>query len=321
MTRGLRALRGQVVRIEAVVELCREVPGRLRVGAICLVLGVLAGCSHSPQRSVSSAVRPTFGYERSQPLGYVDRGVVAHPGPVSVRDISYLSGSERVYGYLAERPDRKVQPGVVLVHGSGGDRRQLIGAAVSLAQRGIVAMTITEPSAAHPLAPVTGRALLAQSRAVTVRDVIAVRRAADVLASLSIVDRRRVGYLGWSAGARTGAFVAASDRRFKALVLLSAGADKLTVFVKAAPASLRPLVEDLLGSVDPLRYISRARPHTLLLEDGRRDAVVPRHALLNMIRAAPAGTIVHWYTAGHALDDSAFRDAFAWLVSKLRVSG
>jgi uncharacterized protein len=262
-----------------------------------------------------------FGYEHSQPLGYMDRGVVAHPGPVTVRDIAYVSGSERVGGYLVERAGRKVQPAVVLVHGSGGDRRELLAAAVALAQRGIVAMTITEPSAAHPPAPATGRALLAQSRAVTVRDVIAIRRAADVLASLPIVDRRRLGYLGWSAGARTGAFVAASDRRFKALVLLSAGADKLTAFVNAAPAPLRPLVEHQLGSVDPLRYITWARPRTLLLEDGRRDAVVPRHALLNMIHAAPAGTIVHWYTAGHALDASAFRDAFAWLVRKLRVGG
>jgi hypothetical protein len=40
-----------------------------------------------------------------------------------------------------------------------------------------------------------------------------------------------------------------------------------------------------------------------------------------MIRAAPRGTIVHWYTAGHPLDAAAYRDAFAWLVRKLRVGG
>ena len=159
-------------------------------------------------------------------------------------------------------------------------------------------MTVTEPSAAHPpLAPAGAGAFLAQSRAVTVRDVIAVRRAADILASMPIVDPSRIGYLGWSAGAKTGAFVAASDRRFKALVLLSGGADKLAAFVAAAPARLRPLVKRQLGSVDPLRYIAWASPGTLLLEDGTRDAVVPRRALLNMIRAAPRRTLVHWYPA------------------------
>jgi dienelactone hydrolase len=283
---------------------------------------VLVGCGHSPRRSEQpSAPRLTFGYERSQPLDYTDRGVVTRQGLITVHDIAYVSVGERVEAYLAEAAGREVRQGVVLVHGSGGDRSEFLPAAVALAQRGIVAMTITEPSAAHPPAPASGKALLAQSRAVTVRDVVAIRRAADVLTSLSIVDPRRLGYLGWSAGARTGAFVAASDRRFKALALLSAGADKLAAFVNAAPAAFRPLVKSQLGSVDPLRYISWARPGTLLLEDGTRDAVVPHHALLNMIRAAPRGTILHWYTAGHPLDAAAYRDAFAWLVRKLRVGG
>jgi dienelactone hydrolase len=179
-------------------------------------------------------------------------------------------------------------------------------------------MTITEPSNAHPPpAPTGAKALLAQARAVTVQDVIAVRRAADVLASLPIVDPGRIGYLGWSAGAKTAAFVGASDSRFKALVLLSAGADKLAAFVAAAPAPLRPLVRRELGSVDPLRYIAWAAPGTLLLEDGRRDAIVPRRALLNMVRAAPRGTRVRWYPTGHALNAAAYRDAFAFLVAKL----
>jgi dienelactone hydrolase len=38
---------------------------------------------------------------------------------------------------------------------------------------------------------------------VTVRDVLAVRRAADVLDSLPTVAANRIGYLGWSAGAKT----------------------------------------------------------------------------------------------------------------------
>ena len=151
----------------------------------------------------------------------------------------------------------------------------------------------------------------------TVDDVVAVRRAADVLSSLPNVDPNRIGYLGWSAGAKTGAFVAVADPRFKALALLSAGADKLSAFVKAAPASLRPLVQKDLGLVDPLRYVSAARPGTLLLEDGRKDEVIPRAALLNVIHAAPSGTVVHWYPSGHALNERAYLTAFAWLARKL----
>jgi predicted esterase len=55
----------------------------------------------------------------------------------------------------------------------------------------------------------------------------------------------------------------------------------------------------------------------VLLEDGRRDEVVPHAALENVIHAAPARTTVRWYDAGHALDATAWADARAWLVAKL----
>jgi hypothetical protein len=61
-------------------------------------------------------------------------------------------------------------------------------------------------------------------------------------------------------------------------------------------------------------------PGSLLLEDGTRDSVVPHHALLNMVRAAPPKTIVRWYPAGHGLDAAADREAFAWLVTRLEAA-
>jgi dienelactone hydrolase len=283
---------------------------------------LLAACAetHHP-RAVPAAAPPrlTFGYDRAAPLRYADRGVVKRDGSVDVRDVSFASGRHRVSGYLVERPGTKRRPGVVLVHGSGGDRRELLAKAVTLARRGLVALTITEPSTADPPPAATSvRTALAQARSLTVDDVVAVRRAADVLTSLPQVDAQRLGYLGWSAGAKTGTFVAASDRRFRALALLSAGADKLSAFVAAAPPSFRALVRRQLGSVDPLRYIALARPGTLRLEDGSRDAVVPHRALANMIAAAPARTSVGWYPAGHALNERAYSAAFGWLVTKLR---
>jgi hypothetical protein len=96
-------------------------------------------------------------------------------------------------------------------------------------------------------------------------------------ASLPFVDPSRIGYLGWSAGARTGALVAAAEPRLR------------------GPCAAR-------------------KPPA---KDGRRDAIVPRAALLNIVHAAPRGTTVRWYDAPHALDRAAYRDAFAWLLRKL----
>jgi dienelactone hydrolase len=160
-------------------------------------------------------------------------------------------------------------------------------------------------------------AALKQIQAAQIRDVVAIRRAVDLLRSLPQVDPLRIGYLGWSAGARTGPFVAASEPHVKALVLLSAGAAPIAAYVANAPPSLRPSLRRVLGSIDPIRYMALAHAGSVLLEDGTKDEIVPHSALLNIVHAAPRGTTVRWYDAPHALDSAAYRDAFGWLTHRL----
>jgi hypothetical protein len=40
---------------------------------------------------------------------------------------------------------------------------------------------------------------------------------------------------------------------------------------------------------------------------------------VNIARAAPSGTTLRWYNAGHALNRTAYRDAFDWLARKLAI--
>ena len=86
-----------------------------------------------------------------------------------------------------------------------------------------------------------------------------------------------------------GAILAGVEPRLRAVVLMSGGATPISSYAARAPASLRPTVRRYLGIVDPLRYVGRATPSGLLLQDGRRDQVVPRSALVAMARAAPGG--------------------------------
>lgn len=297
--------------------------GATRTAGVVLAVALLAGCggeAHAPKTTNTAVEAPrlAFADPASQPLRFVDHGVVERHAAVTVHDVSYASGGRRVDAYLVEpTAGGGTGSGVVVVHGSGGDRRELLPYAIELARKGVVAIAPTMPSERPAAPPTSVSALLAQARATTVGDVVAVRRAGDVLVAHASVDAHRLGYLGWSSGAKTGTFVAASDMRFAALALLSAGAATVGQFVAAAPAAVRALVRRGLASVDPIRYASFARPGTLLLEDGTHDAVVPRSALGNIVRAAPKGTVVRWYATGHALDASAYRVAIAWLQQRL----
>jgi dienelactone hydrolase len=296
----------------------------IRLSAFCVLCALLVGCgtSAAPRpRPADGGPRLTFGYDTALPLQYVNHGRInRRADPIAVDDISFRVEHRRINGYLILPPGRARLPAVVFVHGSGGDRAELLEQARRLTGRNVVTLTITEPSTPNPPARAPGgaAALLERVQAAQVRAVVAIRRAVDLLQSLPQVDKTRIGYLGWSAGARTGTFVAASEPRVKALVLLSAGASPISAYVANAPPSLRGAVRRVLGSLDPIRYIALARPGSVLLEDGTKDEIVPHAALLNIVRAAPKGTTVRWYDAPHALNRAAYRDAFDWLARKLR---
>ena len=285
----------------------------------------MGGCGGSGSRSVTGARSVSsspFAYDASRPLAVRDAGRVNSNYPIAVRDISYMSGGRRVRAFLAVPPGTGRRPAAVYVHGSGGDRRQLLVPAVWLAGRGAVTLAITAPSAeARATSGLAPEAELRRQRDLAIADVVAVRRAFDVLRARRDVDGSRLGYVGWSAGARTGALLAGVERRVTAFVLMSGGATPVSEYVASAPPALRDDVRRLLGEVDPLGTIRRARSGTLLLQDGRRDQIVPSAALNALAHAAPDGTDVRWYQAGHELDQAAYRDQLAWLAQRLRIDG
>jgi dienelactone hydrolase len=293
---------------------------------VCLLflVVVLAGCGGSSARPTTVTTRSaapallSFDYPAAAKLGYRDAGVVGREKGVVVRDVSFLSGGKRVEGYLA-RPAKGDGPfpAVVVVPGTGGDRGELLAPAAALAHRGFAVLSLTEPSTSPPPQAATKSGLLTQQRQLTVADVVAVRRAVDALAALPFVDGGQIGYLGWSSGARLGAFVAAAEPRVRARALRSGGAEPIVTYAAQAPKSLRAQVRRDLGAVDPLRYLPHAHG-SVRLADGKQDEVVPHAALLNFAHAAPKGTTVRWYDATHALNELAYNEAFSWLRQQLR---
>jgi dienelactone hydrolase len=292
----------------------------MRSAALILVSSMLLLGSACGGSNTESSAEPTpFDYDPAAPLRYQDKGVLNHDYPIRVHDVSFSSGGKRVAALLAMPPGKGPFPAVLYLHGSGGDRTQLIGPAAWMAARGVVAMTITMPEGSIPAnATPTGR--LVAERKSAVATVVAARRAVDALQSLPQVDDGRIGLVGWSAGARIGAILAGVDRRIEAFDLFSGGSPPVEEYAANVPENLRPVVRRELGVVDPLRWIAEARPHTVLLQDGRKDKVVPRAALDELVKAAGKAAEVRWYpNQGHVPGPAALGDQLDWMAGKLGV--
>jgi dienelactone hydrolase len=298
------------------------------VGAASLLV---AGCGGGGKNAATTATTsPTTsttdsasGERNAAPLDVRDEGRANGPYPIAIRKISYVVGRGRVQAFLAVPPRRGRVPAVIFLHGSGGDRLQLLTPAVWLAGRRAVGMTLTLPSSKPQASSkrLTPAQTLAREQQQFADDEDAVRRAIDLLRRRPDVDPNRIGLVGWSYGGKVGAVLAGAESRIRDFVLVSTGATPVSTYVAQAPASLRARVRQTLTAIDPLRWIAKARPGTILLQDGRKDAVVPKKALQAIVAAAPKGTEVRWYKAGHGLTLKAFDDQLDWLARKLPITG
>jgi dienelactone hydrolase len=311
------------------------------LGLVAVAAGCGMGSSHhagttatTPTRSSTTPATTTpapagkpvlsrFRYDRLAPLNLTDRGIVNKRYPVKIHDVSYQSpmGGE-VPAFLIVPPGKARKPAVIYMHGSGGNRLEDLAQATWMAARGAVTMTITSPFE-RPDAPtaLSGIAGIQQQRDLTIQAIVDLRRAVDVLQSRPDVDRNRIGFVGWSSGARMGALLASAEHRIRAYVLQSGGSPPVADYVKAAPASLRPELTQLLGAVDPLAAIPHAHPSLLLFQDGRKDTIVPHAALVGLAAAASKPKQIRWYDAGHAPTKQEIRDEMAWLAQKLQIHG
>ncbi len=287
---------------------------RRHAALLAAFVAVLAGCGGD------EAPGNPFAYDADQALEVEHGGRVPANDQVVVQELEYTSGNDRVEAYLVSPTTRGTQlPAVVFLHGAGGDREEQLGFAAELVERGAVALTITTPSRRKtPPADAAPKEALRWQRDSVVADVVAARRALDLLAADERVDGERLGVVGWSMGARLAAIVADVDTRTKATVLMSGGALPVTEYVAAAPDDLRDDVEEVLPSIDPLTHLRSVRG-AVFVQASRSDPVVPQRALRALADAAPEGSQVSWYYADHGLDDNAYDDRLAWLTERLRI--
>ncbi len=183
-----------------------------------------------------------------------------------------------------------------------------------MARTGAVTLTldmIYSPTRAKPLP--AGMAGARENSRLEVEAVREVARAVDLLRSLPSVDDDRIGYVGWSAGARMGAIVSGVDHRIVAFDLLAGGGAPVSEYVRLAPSDLQAELKGVLDRTDSLHFVGQAAPSALLFQDGRQDEVVPETALRTLANAGSEPKEIRWYDSGHVPSAKAWSDSRQWL--------
>jgi dienelactone hydrolase len=301
------------------------------LAALLLVL-VVAGCgggddetttsssSGSRDGTATAVERAFYKYDEKAPVGVRDAGVINTNYPIKFHDITYISPhGGYVPAYLLKPPGKGPYPGVILLHGSGGSRSDLLQIAGWLAGRGAVTMTIDSAytrQGNQPLQP--GIPGFKADRQLAVQTVADLRRAVDVLQHDPQVDKNKIGFLGFSAGAKSGAVLVGVEPRIKAAVLVSGGAPSLDATVDKAPENLRNALRPILSATDPTRFIGLSKA-ALLLQAGKEDTYVPQEDLKALAKAAGSRSEFKEYEGGHDLFSAqpAVHDALAFLSTKL----
>jgi len=210
---------------------------------------------------------------------------------------------------------------VIYAHGSGEDRLAFVGVAAWIVARGAVAISVDQPGPSGPDPQPDALTALRRERDRTAASIVDFRRTVDMLESLPQVDEKRIGFVGYSAGARIGAILAGVEKRIDAYVLMAGGARPVGEYLAQVVPEARAQAGELLSAVDPLQHVAQAAPAALLFQNGRRDELVPRNALEALAEAGSEPKEIRWYDAGHGLNVQTYRDQLDWLERELEIQG
>ncbi len=197
-------------------------------------------------------------------------------------------------------------PCVILIHGVGMSKEEMLPIARLLSNVGYASLTIDLPGYGQR----SGESRTSFSSADDfaqylasgfVRAVTDLRRGVDLLDANREIDSTRIGELGLSLGSFVAVDFAAADPRVKAVALIASGGGLTEILGNQASHGLSyggnqaSLIEQLkssrsahatLTSVDPLTYVSEIAPRPILMENGGSDPIVPITAAHALYKAA-----------------------------------
>jgi dienelactone hydrolase len=242
-------------------------------------------------------------------------------GDVTVRDITFSPGPGReTKAYLIVPKGKGPYAGVLWVHWLGeekSNRTQFLDEAVELAPKGAVSLLVdamwSEPKW-------FGNRVPDKDYENSIRQVIELRRALDLLLSQPNVDKTRIGFVGHDYGAMYGMLMAGVEQRINTFVFIAATQSLNDwAFLGPQPKSKAAYLKQNsnLELTDSLRQVRNA---SKFFQFGRGDFYVSQADAAVLFAAAPEPKQRKLYDASHKMESSEIvRDRDEWLVKQLKL--
>ena len=295
------------------------------VAALACLLGLPAPQRCLAQTGVRDAIfqsaLPLYADNSPAPLDPEITSTGAFP-ECTWQKVVYTGKTDRVPGLLFLPAGRsKPVACILLLHGLGGNKEQLIPLARFLASIGYASWAIDDvgsgeralPGHSFPSYSSLGD-LTAGVTTETSTTIVDMRRGLDYLETRPEIDHRKFGLMGFSLGALLGGILGAVEPRLDAAILVSGGGDLGQILVGEAKTDVafgkiyQSLLESAdpntleqgLENIDPINFVGHISPRPLLMEHGRLDKIIPADTAEALFDAARQPKVIDWYPdAGH----------------------
>jgi cephalosporin-C deacetylase-like acetyl esterase len=267
-------------------------------------------------------VKLVFDYDNKADLKVRKIGVEKR-GDVTIRDITFagVPGRDDVKAYLVEPESSGPFAGILWVHWLGeekANRTQHLEEAVALAPKGAVSLLVDAMWSAPDW---YGKRVPEQDYDNSIRQVIELRRAMDLLTAQPNVDKARIGFVGHDYGGMYGTLMAGVDPRAKTYVFLAVTPSLSDwAFFAAQPKSKVEYIRQ--NAVFELtEYIRQVQNASVFFQFAENDVYVSRTGAAVYFHAANEPKQRKIYDTDHSMhlpEVEADRDA--WLVKELNLS-
>jgi dienelactone hydrolase len=261
-----------------------------------------------------------FTYDTQAPFKLKEVAVEKREG-ATVRDISFVAapGREPVKAYLVI-PDRAGPfAGVLWVHWLGEpkttNRTQYLNEAVSLAPKGVVSLLV---DAMWSTPKWYGNRVPEQDYGNSIQQVVALRRAMDLLVSQPQVDKSRIGFVGHDYGAMYGMLAAGVEPRAKTYVYIAA-APSLSdwAFFGKQPRSKADYLRQN-AILEPSDYLRQVKNASTLFQFSNVDEYIAHASTGVLLGAAQPPKERRFYEADHSMQHPKIaEERDAWLLKEL----